>query len=385
MRVRLWSGELKEIRLKRPRQKEAIAACQEAAERALAESEDYKRTGGKTVADIVKAFIEATEKSDAALGTKRAYAGVARRSVYGSELAGMPIASVTAGDIQDHLQEVAEGRGLAEAKLARTVLRGSFQDVVLHSGLSMDPTTLLKPLKAPRVKPPRKRMATRNAPLPELDKERALTEAELAKLLADVRSSEYAERYNLTPLLMVLSATGARIGEACALTWADVDFKAKTVHIHGNVIREKGVGLRVQPLTKTDAGMRTISPPPELFDYLKAYRKSPLAQQSPYVCSSPTGQLRDLSNTNRTLRVLLGKVGYSWASAHTFRRTVATVLDEKGYSARAIAAYLGHKRASLTQDVYMKSAPVANAGQGLSLSGEATERPSGKPALKVVR
>lgn len=37
----------------------------------------------------------------------------------------------------------------------------------------------------------------------------------------------------------------------------------------------------------------------------------------------------------------------------TFRRTVATRLDEAGLSARAIADHLGHAKPSMTQDVYM--------------------------------
>jgi integrase len=38
---------------------------------------------------------------------------------------------------------------------------------------------------------------------------------------------------------------------------------------------------------------------------------------------------------------------------HAFRHLVATLLDEKGLTAREIADYLGHDRVSMTQDVYM--------------------------------
>ena len=36
-----------------------------------------------------------------------------------------------------------------------------------------------------------------------------------------------------------------------------------------------------------------------------------------------------------------------------FRNTCATILDEAGHSARAIADQFGHARPSMTQDVYM--------------------------------
>ncbi|MFL6133885.1 MAG: tyrosine-type recombinase/integrase [Nocardioidaceae bacterium] len=38
---------------------------------------------------------------------------------------------------------------------------------------------------------------------------------------------------------------------------------------------------------------------------------------------------------------------------HTYRKTVATLLDQSGASARMIADQLGHSRVSMTQDVYL--------------------------------
>ncbi|PPK64456.1 phage integrase family protein [Actinokineospora auranticolor] len=43
----------------------------------------------------------------------------------------------------------------------------------------------------------------------------------------------------------------------------------------------------------------------------------------------------------------------------TFRRTVATLLDESGLTARQIADVLGHARPSMTQDVYMGRGAVS--------------------------
>jgi integrase len=45
--------------------------------------------------------------------------------------------------------------------------------------------------------------------------------------------------------------------------------------------------------------------------------------------------------------------GYEWVTSHTFRKTVATVLDDAGLSARQIADQLSHSRPSMTQDRYM--------------------------------
>jgi integrase len=44
--------------------------------------------------------------------------------------------------------------------------------------------------------------------------------------------------------------------------------------------------------------------------------------------------------------------GYEWVTFHTFRKTVATLLDDAGLTARQVADILGHANPSMTQDVY---------------------------------
>ena len=67
---------------------------------------------------------------------------------------------------------------------------------------------------------------------------------------------------------------------------------------------------------------------------------------------------------------MLTAAGYPWATAHTFRHTVATTLDLAGLSAREIANHLGHRRASITQDVSMSRHTVSHrAAELLVLNG----------------
>lgn len=56
--------------------------------------------------------------------------------------------------------------------------------------------------------------------------------------------------------------------------------------------------------------------------------------------------------------------GFRWVTSHTFRKRVATRMDEAGLSARAIAEHLGHSNPSMTQDVYM--------GRGVAVAEAAT-------------
>jgi integrase len=80
------------------------------------------------------------------------------------------------------------------------------------------------------------------------------------------------------------------------------------------------------------------------------------------VFPSTRGTWRDVSNTERAFREAMRRAGFEWVTPHVFRKTVATVMDARGRSARDIADQLGHANPSMTQDVYMGRGLVNPAG-----------------------
>ena len=148
----------------------------------------------------------------------------------------------------------------------------------------------------------------------------------------------------------MLSGLGCRIGELLALDWLRVDDAVGTIAIEGTVVRVPGEGLTVQPHTKSDAGMRTITPPPWVITLL---RRRHADSHGPWVFPSTRGTLRDPDNTRKRLREIVAGTEWEGLHPHAFRHLVATRLDASGLSAREIADYLGHERVSMTQDVYM--------------------------------
>jgi integrase len=118
----------------------------------------------------------------------------------------------------------------------------------------------------------------------------------------------------------------------------------------GTVIRVKGRGLMIKPAPKTRAGFRTLVLPSWAVEMLKVRTQGRPDQT---VFCSVVGGLRDRDNAIGDLRNALNAGGLEWAvTSHTFRRTVATLMDQNGLSARAAADQLGHSHPSLTQDVY---------------------------------
>src|SRR5215207_1530679 len=61
----------------------------------------------------------------------------------------------------------------------------------------------------------------------------------------------------------------------------------------------------------------------------------------------------DQSNSAGAVRAALDACGLTWAIPHTFRRTVATLLDQANLPIARIADQLGHSDVSMTARVYV--------------------------------
>jgi integrase len=73
---------------------------------------------------------------------------------------------------------------------------------------------------------------------------------------------------------------------------------------------------------------------------------------------------RDPSNTQADLRRVFADAGYPWVTSHVYRKTVATLMDAAGLTARQAADQLGHAKVSMTQDNYFgrMNGPTGAAG-----------------------
>jgi len=129
--------------------------------------------------------------------------------------------------------------------------------------------------------------------------------------------------------------------------------------------------LRISGLeerTKTDAGWRVIGVPPSTVELLGRRLADPRLAGSEVMFPSPLGRVRDTSKAAADIRRVVDRAGFDWVSSHTLRKTVATRLDDAGFSARQIADHLGHAQPSMTQDVYLgRRAANPDVARGLEL------------------
>ena len=96
------------------------------------------------------------------------------------------------------------------------------------------------------------------------------------------------------------------------------------------------------------------------------------------------GGWRDRSNVGAAFRRVRGGSQFEWVKTHTYRKTVATLLDQSGASARMIADQLGHSRVSMTQDVYL-GRRASNAGNVAALEAWNAARDRGRGQRPVTR
>lgn len=244
----------------------------------------------------------------------------------------LAVSEATTDRLGRFIQKIVETNGPGAAKACRAVLSGMMGLAARSDAVRVNPVREVAPIERRR----------RGAP--------AITLEQLRELLRIVRGDQRLVELDQADLIEFLAGTGCRIGEACALAWEDVDLRAGTAQIHANVIRGRGIGVVRQDHPKTKAGVRLISLPSSLVELLQRRARD---DRSSLVFPTVLGNIRDPRNTSRDWAKARDRLGFPGVTTHSFRKTVATLLDQAGLTAREIAEYLGHENPSLTQDVYM--------------------------------
>ncbi len=249
-------------------------------------------------------------------------------------LAELRLGEVSTPLLDKFIHRLKEESGIPTAKTCRSIVSGVMGLAVRYGAVMMNPVREVERIEGQPKKVPR-----------------ALTKVERAAWFAQLDADEDAQRRDLPDLCRFMLATGVRIGEASAVLWSEVHLEAGTVSITSTIIRVKGVGL-IRKTTKSKAGQRVLRLPTWALDMLLCRYLSGPRLDTP-LFPDDDGGWRDPSNTARTLREARGSEGFAWVTAHAFRKTVATLLDDADLSARVVADQLGHAKPSMTQDVYL--------------------------------
>lgn len=250
----------------------------------------------------------------------------------------MRVGEATPRVLTDALAGIQRANGDTRARQVRGLLKTVLTDAVLAGVIAQNPVGQLATMK-------RTRAPAGGAP--------AVDTATMVRVFKRVSTSAYCRRKDLRDVVLVLMGTGARISEVLALRWSDVDLGAATITFSGRVTTAVGKGtVRLDGLKNGDQA-RTVAVPVWLAAALTA--RAVGVEVDAKVFPSAVGTWRDTNNTARLWREWRGSSGLDIdaVSSHSWRRTLATVIDDAGLSARVAADQLGHTKVSMTQDVYM--------------------------------
>jgi integrase len=337
VRYRDYAGRGRRIKRRGRSKAEASRNVLRAVRDALEAAGDGELTRSSTFEAAANAWLqtfeELVDRGARSPATLDEYRYVLARAILPG-LGSLRLGEISTARLDRFVQAVLRERGYATAKLCRSVLSGICGWLVRRDVLSTNPVRDLTPL--------------------ELDRDRtarALSVEELRAWLAILDASEFAQRHDLPELARFMLATGLRLGEALGVTWADVDLATGAISVGRTIVRVKGQGL-VAKKVKSRASERGLLLPPWCVELLRARRVRLGAFDGP-VFPDARGGWRDRSNVGKAFRQVRGGSDFEWVRTHTYRKTVATLLDQSGASARMIADQLGHSRVSMTQDVYL--------------------------------
>ena len=171
---------------------------------------------------------------------------------------------------------------------------------------------------------------------------------EFQKFISVVDEFDYKTFYE------TLYYLGLRQGEACGLTWKDIDFTKKEVSINKTLTTKLKGQLYTISSPKTANSYRTLPIPLKL---LKSYEKlKEEAKKRKYFSEDWFVFGNELPFRETTIQVKKNKycklAGVKQIRIHDFRHSCASFLINNGANIVLVSKYLGHSKISVTLDTY---------------------------------
>ncbi|MDP9159600.1 MAG: site-specific integrase [Acidobacteriota bacterium] len=158
--------------------------------------------------------------------------------------------------------------------------------------------------------------------------------------------------------VLLASCTGLRVSELMALKWSDIHFDV------GEIKPVRAIVDQVIGELKTEASGKAVPMDAALADSLLEWRgRCPFNQGSDYIFGSPQKNGRQPYWPDSLLRKVIRPAAMrakitAHIGWHSFRRTLATLLQASGASVKSTQDMLRHASSRLTMDLYAQSIPA---------------------------
>jgi len=169
--------------------------------------------------------------------------------------------------------------------------------------------------------------------------------------------------YEYQVMFSLLLASGCRIGELCALSFNDVDFKNGSINVSRHWIHDDN-GRHIADGCKTTAGERLLYFDRNIMKMLADYRDYQLKKAEKYgdkwdystgaifTSVKKPGNFLSPNTARNWLKIFLQKHGLPEMSPHKFRHTAISLQLQAGISVPDVAKRAGHSRPDVTLTFY---------------------------------
>jgi len=269
--------------------------------------------------DYAHSYLQG-KKDQIALNTCEKYEGY-YKNYFVPAFDGLMLTDMTKDKVQSFIHEIAK-------KLKPPTIHDMISSVlqpILNEAVDEGLTerNLAKNVKCPKV-----RKATTK---------RAFTNEEIRNIFIAAKGHY---QWGALPLLFY---TGLRRSELLPLTWDDVDFEHRIIHINKALVTLNN-GYVLNDYNKTESSTRTITMNESLAKCLMYYKEHIQHNKNHYVISQKkTDHLVDPNNFSRTVRTWVRKAGIKdKIGIHAFRHSFITISIENGTPWVVIKQQTGH-------------------------------------------
>lgn len=164
---------------------------------------------------------------------------------------------------------------------------------------------------------------------------------------------DVANNHPYYPIYIMLSLYGLRRNEALGLSWSNIDFDNKVIHIRQQLSYVKKTYHYAD--LKTQAGRRDLPLQDVVVQLLRNINRTETGPLPDLVFKTNSGLPIDGHNLRRSFIRLTKEAELPQIALHTLRHTAATNLKNLGIAPRDAQAILGHAHITTTLQIYQHS------------------------------